>query len=72
MEQKLKELFCSYASNTDNMNQKEFENIMIDKKICEKKEAGKIYNRYCIMNNLSFDSFKYVLKEIEIKKKTNY
>ena len=72
MEQKLKELFCSYASKPDNMKQKEFENIMSDKKICDKKEAGKIYNRSCILNNLSFDSFKYALKEIAIKKKTNY
>ena len=72
MEKKLKELFCSYASKPDNMKQKEFENIMSDKKICDKKEAGKIYNRYCILNNLSFDSFKYALKEIAIKKKTNY
>ena len=72
MEQKLKELFNSYASKLDNMKQKDFETFMSDKKICDKKEAGKIYSRYCIMNNLSFDSFQYALKEIAIRKRTSY
>ena len=68
MDQKLKELFHSYASKPDSMKQKEFEKLLDEKKICDKKEAGKIYGRYCIMNNLSFDSFKFSLKEIAIKK----
>ena len=68
MEQKLKELFFFFSSKPDNMKQKEFEKLLDEKKICDKKEAGKIYGRYCIMNNLSFDSFKFSLKEIAIKK----
>ena len=46
MEQKLKKFFSSYASTSDSMKQKEFENFIKVNKIYDEKEAGEIYKNY--------------------------
>ena len=66
MEQKLKKFFSSYASTSDSMKQKEFENFIKVNKIYDEKEAGEIYKNYSSNDSLSFDSFRLALKQIVI------
>ena len=68
MAQNLKKLFNSFASKPDSMKQNEFEKFIKDTKIYNEQKAGQIFKNYCINNSLSFDSFKFSLKEIAIKK----
>ena len=70
MEQKLKNLFSSYASTSDSMKQKEFENFIRVNKIYDEKEAGEIYKNYSKGDSLSFDSFRLALKQIAIQEVT--
>ena len=67
MEQKLKKLFNSYVSSTTgSMKQKEFENFIKVNKIYDEQEAGEIYKNYSTNDTLSFDSFRFALKQIAI------
>ena len=72
MAQNLKKLFNSFASKPDSMKQNEFEKFIKDTKIYNEQKAGQIFKNYCINNSLSFDSFKFALKEIAILKEVNF
>ena len=72
MEKQLKDLFLSYTSQNNNMRLNEFENLINYSKICNQKEIKTIYENYSINNKLSFDSFKFAIKEIAIMKQIDY
>lgn len=72
MEEKLKELFLSYVSNPDYMTMKEFENFIINTKICNKNHSQVIFVRFSVNKKLSFNYFINALRDISLNNKITY
>lgn len=72
MEEKLQELFRSYVSNPDYMTMKEFENFIINTKICNKNHSQVIFVRFSVNKKLSFGYFINALRDIFLNNKITY
>ena len=72
MEKQLKELFLSYTSQNKSMKLNEFENLINYSKIYNQNEIKTIFDNYSINDKLSFDSFKFAIKEIAMMKQIDY
>ena len=70
-ENELEELFYSHCPR-DRMKMKEFKSFVRDTKICDQKQGEMVFLRYCINKELSFESFKFAIKEIGYRKDNSY
>jgi hypothetical protein len=51
---------------------KEFKSFVRDTNICDQKQGEMVFLRYCINKELSFESFKFAIKEIGYRKDNSY